>query len=115
VGSGFSRPITIAAGSAASVRVTIPPAYCLLANLAFELSDPPEGISLQDRRLDAAGAAFVLRADAATVKPGARGNLIAAVTGERVPPPNVKQATPAAAPRRLQAGTLPAIRYEITR
>jgi len=135
-----SQPVRIPAGGTARVRVIVPPAYLRFDKVEFELSEPPDGITLRDSSLDPAGAArsqppgrlggrfggrlgapagaqappggqFVLQADAAKVKPGLRGNLIVTVSGERVPTGN-QQAT--AARRRVGLGTLPAIAFEIT-
>jgi hypothetical protein len=135
-----SQPVLIPAGGTARVRVVVPPAYLRFDKVEFELSEPPDGITLRDSSLDPAGAApgqplgrlggrldgrfgapggaqappggqFVLQADAAKVKPGLRGNLIVIVSGERVPTGNQQAA---AARRRVPLGTLPAIAFEIT-
>lgn len=105
-----ASPVKIPAGGLAEVRVTIPPGYTTFEKLQFELSDPPEGVTLSDLSVAQAGAEFVLRADRSKLKPGLRGNLIVAVSGERVPPANAPQP---AARRRLRIGTLPAIPFEI--
>jgi hypothetical protein len=80
----------------------------------FELSEPPDGVTLGGLTLTPAGAEFVLQADPAKARPGARGNLIVVVSGERVPRPNQPN-QPAAARRRLPLITLPAISFEITK
>lgn len=105
-----AEPVKIPAGGSAQVRVAIPPGYNTFEKLQFELSDPPEGITLRDLAVAQAGAQFVLQADAIKMKPGRRGNLIVAVSGERVPPANAPNP---AARRRLPIGTLPAIAFEI--
>jgi len=107
------QPVRIPAGGTATVRVAIPPAYRTFTNLEFELSEPPKGITLRDLSLGEGSAAFVLQADAANAKPGARGNLIVTISGERTPPANSQQAAPPAR-RRLPIGTLPAIAFEVT-
>ncbi|MDD5544944.1 MAG: hypothetical protein PHX83_17390, partial [Acidobacteriia bacterium] len=106
-----AAPIKIPAGGSAPVRVAIPPGYATFEKLQFELNDSPEGVTLSDLSVAQAGAQFMLRADRSKLKPGLRGNLIVAISGERVPPanapnPNVR--------RRLPLGTLPAIPFEIT-
>ena len=103
------EPVKIAAGGSATVRVSIPPAYATFANLQFELSDPPEGVTLGAASAAQASGAFVLRADPAKIKAGVRGNLIVTVSGERVPAANAASQVR----RRVIIGTLPAIAFEI--
>lgn len=100
--------IKIAAGGSAEIRVAVPPGYRTFEKVAFELSDPPDGVTLRDGSVESAGARFVLYADEAKVKTGVRGNLIVTVSGERVPPAGQK-----APHRRVTLGTLPAIPFEI--
>ena len=113
------QPVRIPAGGAATITVTMPPAYRTLENITFELSEPPEGISVRDVAVAPTamqvGGRFVLQTDAAKMKPGTRGNLIVTISGERVPNPHAANAN--AQPqvrRRVQVGTLPAIAFEIT-
>ncbi len=123
------QPLGIPAGGNAEVRVSIPPAYRTFENVQFELSDPPEGITLQDLSLGLAGAEFVLRADREKARPGQRGTLIVKVSGERAPAALSRQASaakpqgqaqpappsqpPAPVRRRVEVGTLPAIQFVI--
>jgi len=104
------EPAKIPAGGRAQVRVAIPPGYNTFENLRFELSDPPEGITLSDIAVMQAETRFMLQADANKIKPGMRGNLIVAVSGERAAPATSPNA---GARRRLPIGTLPAIAFEI--
>jgi hypothetical protein len=106
-----AQPVRVPAGGRVSVRVSLPPAFRTFENVEFELSEPPEGISLRDLTIRDGGAEFVLQADAAKVKAGRRDNLIVNVTGERVPPANQKGATMR---RRLPLATLPAIALEVS-
>jgi hypothetical protein len=121
-----AAPVKIPAGGSARVRVALPPGWLTFENVQFELSEPPDGISLRDASIAAGavqgvafgfgrgavpGAEFTLRADGAKVKPGTRGNLIVTISGERAGR-GAQQA--AAARRRLPMGTLPAIAFEIT-
>jgi hypothetical protein len=87
-----------------------------LQNVQLELSEPPEGLSIREVQIDGNGASFEIAADAAVVKPGLRGNLIVAVSGERVAAQRGSQAAPAgaAARRRVPVGVLPAIPFEIS-
>ena len=105
-----AAPVKIPVGGSAQVRVALPPGYVAFEKLQFELNDPPEGITLSDLSVTQAGAQFVLRADRSKLKPGLRGNLIVAVSGERVPPANAPNP---AARRRVVIGILPAIPFEI--
>lgn len=98
-------------GGSVPIKVALPPGYRAFDHLQFELSEPPDGITLGDVTVDDAGATFVLRAEPAKAKAGLRGNLIVTISGERVPPANQQ---PAPARRRVVLGTLPAIPFEIT-
>jgi hypothetical protein len=105
-----AQPVKIPDGQAARVRVAIPPGYQAFENVEFELSEPPEGITLRDLSLGFGAAEFAVQVDGAKIKPGLRGNLIVTVSGERQPPGN---AAATAARRRLPMGTLPAISFEV--
>jgi hypothetical protein len=106
-----SRPVRISPGAKTKVRVEVPPAFRAFQNIQFELSEPPDGVTLEDLSLDPPRAEFVLQADRAKVKPGLRGNLIVTVSGERAQAAN--QQNPAAARRRIPIATLPAIAFEV--
>jgi hypothetical protein len=112
-----AQPVKIPAGGSARVSVTMPPGYRAFEKIQFELSEPPDGITLRDTAIDQfgqqVGGQFVLQADAAKVKPGARGNLIVTVSGERAPNPQAPNAQ-GAVRRRVPMTTLPAIQFEIT-
>lgn len=105
-----SQPVRIPAGGSARVQVAIPPRYRTFGKIAFELSDPQQGMALGDLSLAGTRATFVLHSDATTMKPGQRGNLIVGISGERAPPGS-ESTSPA---RRLLLGLLPAIAFEIT-
>jgi hypothetical protein len=106
------QPVRIPVNGTARVRVALPlpPAF---QHIEFELSEPPDGVSLRDLAVSQNGAEFTLQADGPAAKTGLRGNLIVTVSGERTPPPD-QPAPPAAARRRLPLFTLPAIAFEIT-
>ena len=95
----------------ARVRVGLPPALLAFEKMDFELSNPPEGLALEDISMTPAGAEFTLTADSSRAKPGLRGNLIITVSGERVPAAN--QQTPAARRPRVVMGSLPALAFEV--
>ena len=74
-------PIKIPAGGTARVRITAP-AIALAGKFQLELSEPPEGITIEnvgannDSPPPRRGTDIVLHSDAAKVKPGLKGNLI---------------------------------------
>ncbi len=105
-----AQPVMVPAGGTARVRVTLPPGVLTFEKIQFELSDPPDGISLRDLTLSGPGGEFIVQAEGGRMKAGFRGNLIVTVSGERVPPPT---APAGAVRRRVQVLTLPAIPIEI--
>jgi hypothetical protein len=107
--------VSLQLGGSVRVQAELPVARAL-QNVQLELSEPPDGLSIRDVEVDGNRASFVITADAAAVKPGLRGNLIVAVSGERVPAQRGNQAAPAgaAARRRVPVGVLPAIPFEIS-
>ncbi len=104
------KPVRLPAGGTARVRLFAPNRN-LVDQLQLELSDPPDGIFLQSVEPEPDGVAVVLRADAARVKPGFKGNLI--IDAYRQPRLQFASARPGAGQRRLPLGTLPAIPFEI--
>jgi hypothetical protein len=102
-------PVKIPAGGTARIGVG-GPARGMAGQLQFELSDPPEGISIKDVSSSAGGMEIVLQSDAAKVKPGLKGNLIVSVFIKRAGVPAKKAA---AAQRPVPMTTLPAIPFEI--
>jgi hypothetical protein len=100
-------PVKIPAGGTALVHFAIPRGSSA-GKLQLLLNDPPEGITLRKSLVAGAGAVLLLHADAAKVKPGARGNLIVDVY-----PESANKRAGAGKPSRLALGTLPAIPFEI--
>jgi len=104
-------PARLPPGGTARIAVGIPgPRVAQRAQ--FELSNPPEGISIQNASPTRDGVEIVLLADADKAKPGLKGNLI---INSFVPRP---AETNAAKPKgnqnqRMPLGTLPAIPFEI--
>jgi hypothetical protein len=91
--------------------------------LSYELSEPPEGLSLTLARTSGPGHALVLAAGPET-KPGTAGNLIVSVFMERTPGDGRRGATNAPAagplvalrsepPKRVFTGVLPALPFEV--
>ncbi len=107
--------VSLQPGGSVRVQAEFPVARAL-QNVQLELSGPPDGLSIRDVEVDGNRASFVITSDAAATKPGLRGNLIVAVSGERVPAQRGNQAAPAgaAARRRVPVGVLPAIPFEIS-
>ncbi len=87
------------------------PATRFLEKVRFELSEPPEGITVQDASSSQNETNLVLQSDAAKTKPGLRGNLIVEVSGERTPA--AKAGKPKGNRQRIPLGVLPAIPFEV--
>jgi hypothetical protein len=119
---GMRAPIRLAgpaiaripAGGSTSMRIALP-AVRAFENIQFELSEPPDGLTLRDVVVGNDAAEFVLASDGEKAAAGLRGNLIVTVSGERVPPQRGNQAAPpaVAARRRIPIATLPAIPFEV--
>jgi len=75
------------------------------------LSEPPDGLSIQKITPSENGIDIVLRADAAKLKPGWKGNAIIEASVERVP--EAKNAKFKPVKRRVSLGALPAVQVEI--
>jgi hypothetical protein len=75
------------------------------------LNDPPDGITIEEATPIREETVIVLSADAETVEPGLKGNLIVDAYLERGA--NSIGGKPQAARRRIPLGTLPAIPFEI--
>lgn len=79
-------------------------------DVRLELSDPPDGITIESMSPDANGLAAVLAADAKKVKPGLKGNLLFHAFRERTA---VAADGKPAKPLRTQLGLLPAVPFEV--
>ncbi len=104
-------PVKVPAGGTARLRIAVPPAW-LAAQVQLELSDPPEGISMQTLSTSRAGVEIELQGDATILKPGLEGNLIVSASG--VNPAASSRAKTPAGQRRLPLGSLPAIPFLVT-
>ena len=106
-----SAPVRIPMGGTASVPVRVP-GRSFFGTYQFELSDPPDGITIENVSLDRSKSEIVLKCDAKTAKPGLTGNLIvsvyAAKTGE-----DSGKGKEQRKKRRILMGTLPAIPFEV--
>jgi hypothetical protein len=105
-------PLQIPSGGKLRVQMTMP-VLRSLEKIQFELSEPPEGISIADSLVTTQGAEFFLQSDAAKAKPGLKGNMIVKVSGERTPTASANDKPAPARRQRLPLGTLPAIPFEI--
>jgi hypothetical protein len=102
--------VRLAAGKATHVRFFAPP-RALADRARLTLSEPPDGIEIQDVQPGRGSVEIVLRADAAKVKPGLSGNLIVEATIDWSP--QAAQGKPAGEKRRISIGMLPAVPFEI--
>jgi len=105
----LDKPLRLSPGGAAPVKV-LAPTRAFGGEVRLTLSEPPEGITIQEVTTSRDGVAIVLRADAGKVKPGLRGNLIVDAYREASSGGGSKKT---AASRRLLIGTLPAIPFEV--
>jgi hypothetical protein len=101
--------VKLAAGGTAALRVGVPGGP-MADKIQYLLSDPPEGVTIQKVSHGDDSTQIVLKADAAKVKRGTKGNLIIDVVVER--PANPNNAKPAGR-QRVPLGSLPAIPFEI--
>ena len=99
------KPVKLIVGSPARVRVV---AAKSVGDLRFELSEPPDGLTIESVSPDGPGAVIVLKADAAKVKKGTKGNLIVNAFSERTTTTGEKATT-----RRTPIGTMPAVAFEV--
>jgi hypothetical protein len=106
------EPVTIPTGGTVQLK------FSLLRSpmpdqLQLALSDPPEGISVQNVSSAQEGVTLVLHSEAGKVKPGLKGNLIIEASAERAGNPGT--GTQPANKKRLSLGFLPAIQFEIVK
>jgi hypothetical protein len=103
-------PAKLPAGGTVAVHVSLPLSM-IMAKPKFELSEPPEGITIKQVKSLPGGVELTFQAEADKAKPGAKGNLIVKVTGER--PGTAKAKDLPAAIKRIPIGALPAIPFEV--
>jgi len=102
------QPVKIPAGGTVELRVTIPARE---GAIQVELSDPPEGITIDSVSRFDKGAAILLRCDAEKAKPGLKGNLIANASQQRT----LTDKDGKTREYRAVLGTLPAIPFEVVK
>jgi len=100
--------LRLLAGGTAQLRATAPGKPP--AEIRVELSEPPDGFSVQKVSAEGDGVAVVVYADAAKVKAGQKGNLIFNVFSEQ---PILSEGKPTGRTRRTPVGLLPAVPFEI--
>jgi hypothetical protein len=104
-------PVRMPPGATARIEVGLPGPR-IAERAQFELSNPPEGITIQSASPVRDGVEIVLQTDAAKVKPGLKGNLI--INGYVPRPAETNAAKPKANNnQRIPLGSLPAIPFEI--
>jgi len=105
------RFVRIPVGGTAQVRIKTT-RFPRLAEIELELSEPPEGVTLQEVKTLPDGLELLLKADGDAAKAGFADNLIVEVFTESAPRPGGNAATQK---RRVSLGVLPAIPFEIVR
>jgi len=103
------QPVRLPVGQTAQVRMATP-RRLPLDRLQFVLSEPPEGIAIENVSADGGGLEILLRANAEKVKPGLKGNLIVSIFLERVV--GGRDGKQKGKKRRIPLGALPAISFE---
>ena len=104
------KEIKLPSGGTAELHF-IGPHGPLVQSVKMTLSEPPDGLSIQKVTVSDDGIKVALRADAAKLKPGWKGNAIIEASVERVP--DVQKGKVKPIKRRVSLGMLPAIPLEI--
>jgi len=105
-------PLRIPAGGTGTVKLAINVSPS--DRIVCQLSDPPEGISVEGAAAVSGGVEITIRSDAAKAKPGLKGNLIVgSLTAETPPPPTTNPAAAQQQPRRTPLSAVPAIPFEV--
>ena len=105
--------VKIPVGGTAGFRMRVPGVQ-FTNNFQLELSDPPDGLTIETVSAVGTEAQITLHTDAAKIKPGVRGNLIVNIMAKRAPQQAARVGAPARAnQQRPILGVLPAIPFEI--
>jgi hypothetical protein len=103
--------VRIPVGGTGRIRVSVP-TETRQNRITFQLSEPPEGISLESVSATLAGGSeLLLRGDAAKAKPGLCGNLIVQAFAQRIQ--EAKPGQPSGNRPAIPIATLPAIPFEV--
>jgi hypothetical protein len=100
-------PVRIPSGGTSTLQIALPGGP-MMGEVHVELSEPPEGIGLQETSGTSGTVQVVLRCDGVKVKPGLKGNLIFALSTER----GAAQGQ-GGAKRRMPLGVLPAVSFVV--
>jgi hypothetical protein len=106
-----ATPVKIPAGGTARVRISAP-GDAFTNRIRLELSEPPEGITLESVTPASEGTEIELRSDATKAKPGLKGNLIVNMMPAQALVAAKKNKKQGNQPR-AAVGTLPAIPFEV--
>jgi len=101
-------PARLPLKGSAQVQFSVP-RYSSFDKEQIRLLNPPEGITIKSTATDNGRLEIVLETDAAKVKPGLAGNVIAAFVAKDPTPPGA----PKINPKRVPLGSLPAIPFEV--
>ena len=111
-----AKEVKVPSGGTAELHF-VGPHGPLMQTVKLTLSEPPDGLSIQKVALSDTGVDVVLRADAAKLKPGWKGNAIIEASVERTAAaatvPNAAKAKAATVTRRVSLGMLPAVPLEV--
>ncbi|MGA2557422.1 MAG: peptidase, partial [Verrucomicrobiota bacterium] len=104
--------VQIPVGGTAGFRMRVPGVQ-FTNNFELQLSDPPDGLTIEGVSAVGTEAQITLHTDAAKIKPGVRGNLIVNILAKRAPQPARAGAPARANQQRPVLGVLPAIPFEV--
>ncbi len=102
------KPVRVRCGTVTRVPVPGLPGW-IVDQVKLQLSEAPEGLAIERVAREEGGVQLLLKADAKTIKPGLKGNLIVEAYMER----SMARGGAAGNAVRIPLGTLPAIPFEI--
>ncbi|MDD4871994.1 MAG: PPC domain-containing protein [Kiritimatiellae bacterium] len=104
-------PVKLPAGGTVGVKLNIPEKILVDRKVAFELSEPPAGITIQKILPSAASTEIILASESEKVKTGQKGNLIIKASAKRSGTPTKSKSK--TNKQDSQMSTLPAVPFEI--
>lgn len=106
------KPVRIAKGNTCKIQIKVKRKKQTLKEMQLKLTEPPDGLTIQDVRVVGEGLEFKIKADKqAAVKTGFKDNLVIEVFREYIP--KSKKDKPNPKKRRYSMGFFPAIPIEI--
>lgn len=105
-----NTPLQIPSGSSVPVQIRAPKGPAL-SKVELALSDPPEGVTLEDLAVVPAGLEFSIKVEGEATPPGFTDNLIVEAFADV--PVRSRDGKPTNQSRRVSAGYLPAIPIEV--